>query len=343
MGKFDDLLNKLGIDETYTKPAKKPKVFTKVKDNIPLVEHFNYMADLLFLPETKKGFKYCLAVVDLANNEFDIEPLKSKEPSEVLKAMKLMFKRKFIKEPYASIQTDNGTEFKGVFNKWMHDESIFHKTTLPDRHSQMSNVESLNKQLGRLFNGFMNKMEEKTGKQYSEWTDIIDDVRVELNKHRKISLPKDWTKHDYPDPDFEKKAKYKVGDVVYRMLEVPYNTLGYKQSTKSFRVGDTRWDVKQPRKIIQVIPYAGKVPYRYLLEGIENTSFTEAQLKPAKETEKESKYTVKKIIGKKKIGNKIYYLVWWDKHLKKDATWETKKQLIEDGLKSMIDEYEKAN
>ena len=106
--KIGDLINKLGIDETYTKPTKKPKQFTHVKDNIPLVENYNFMADLLFLPETKEGFKYCLVVVDLSNDDFDIEPIKNKTPAEILKAMKDMFKRKFIKEPYASIQTDAG-------------------------------------------------------------------------------------------------------------------------------------------------------------------------------------------------------------------------------------------
>ena len=145
---MDAIIKKLGIDETFSKPTKKPKKFTTVKQNIPMKEDMNFMADLLFLPETKDKYRYLLTVFDLASNEFDIEPLKNKEPSDVLKAMKEMFTRKFIKKPYGSIATDAGNEFKGVFRKWMYDESIFHKTTMPDRHTQMANVESLNKQLG---------------------------------------------------------------------------------------------------------------------------------------------------------------------------------------------------
>ena len=34
-----------------------------------------------------------------------------------------------------------------------------------------------------------------------------------------------------------------------------------------------------------------------------------------------------------------YYLIWWSGYLKKDATWEPEKQLIEDGLKKEIDDY----
>ena len=56
---MDKLIKKLNIDETYTK-APKQKVFNKVKDNVPHVEDYNFMADLLLLPETKKGFKYLL-------------------------------------------------------------------------------------------------------------------------------------------------------------------------------------------------------------------------------------------------------------------------------------------
>jgi len=42
--------------------------------------------------------------------------------------------------------------------------------------------------------------------------------------------------------------------------------------------------------------------------------------------------------------NKIkYYLVWWDKYLKKDATYEPENQLIDDGLQNYIDDFEKKN
>ena len=103
------------------------------------------MADLLFLPLTKQKYRYILTVVDLATDEFDIEPLKDKEPKTVLAGLKAMYKRSYIKEPYASIRTDAGNEFKGVFQKYLYDESLLHRTSLTARHSQTSNVESLNR------------------------------------------------------------------------------------------------------------------------------------------------------------------------------------------------------
>lgn len=346
MSKIGQLFKDLDLNEDFQKAPTKEKAFTHVKDQIPKAKGLNYMADLLMLPETKEGYKYGLVVVDLASNNFDIEPLKKKEPEEVLKALKAMFKRKYIKEPDSSIQTDGGSEFKGKMKQWMYDESILHKTALPDRHNQMANVESLNKLLGRIFNTYMNNMEIKTGKQYNEWTDIVEKVRTELNKARQVELPADWTKADYKDVDISIKPKFKVGDVVYRLLDAPKNALGHDQNTKAFRSGDIRWDVKQPRKITQVMPYSGPVPYRYMIEGIENASFTDKQLMLAPEQEKESKYTIKEIIGEKTEKKKKYYLVWWNKYKKDESTWEPETQLKEDigeeDLKTFVSDFRKS-
>ena len=54
----------------------------------------------------------------------------------------------------------------------------------------MAPVERLNRDLGRLFNGYMNKIEKKTNKVYREWTDIIDSVREKLNIFRKRNIDK---------------------------------------------------------------------------------------------------------------------------------------------------------
>lgn len=216
---MNNLLNKLKIDETFTRPKlPKQKKYNHIKNNIPLIEDYNFMADLVELPETKNKNKYLFVMVDLATNEFDIEPLKHKTPNDVLKGMLKMFKRPYIKKPYASVNTDNGNEFKGVFHKWLYDNAIFHKENVPNRHTQMGNVEALNGQLVRLFNGYMNKKEEELGEVYRNWDDIIKIVRKELNKIRKKKL-KPYNINDYPIPNFEKPNKYKIGDIVHYKLD----------------------------------------------------------------------------------------------------------------------------
>ena len=277
---FKSILDKLNIDETLTKPVQKDKEFHHVKDNVKLVEDYNFSADLLFLPTTKEGYKYLLTVVDLATDEFDIEPLKDKEPKTVLSGLKAMYKRPYIKEPYASIRTDSGNEFKGVFQKYLYEESILHRVSLPARHSQTSNVESLNKQLGRLLNGYMNTKELQTGKQFKQWSEALPIVREELNNYRKKS--KSFLEnYKSPPINLSKDPKFNIGDLVYRLLDTPENALGEKQSGK-FRTGDYRYD-RQPRKIEKIVCYAGKNPYRYMLNGLPNAAFTESQLKEAEE------------------------------------------------------------
>ena len=121
----------------------------------------------------------------MASDLFDMEPLKEKTAVTTLKAFKKMFKREYIKKPKASMSVDAGGEFKEEFAKYLFNQSIFKKTAVVGRHSQNSTVESLNRQLGRLFNGYMNMKETETEQVYREWDDVLDTVRTELNKYRK--------------------------------------------------------------------------------------------------------------------------------------------------------------
>ena len=330
------ILEKLNIDETFTKSKKKIKSYTHIKDNIPLKADYNMMADLLFLPQTKEGFKYLLVVVDLATDEFDMEPLKNKESVTTLDALKEIFKRQYVHLPKATLATDQGTEFKGVFHKYLYDESVFHKQGLTARHQQVANIESLNRQLGRIFNGYMNTKEQETAKVYKEWTDIIDVVREDLNKYRK-KQEKDIFTHVYPAINANIKAKYKIGDIVHRILEEPKNALGKKQSTSNFRMGDYRYDTI-PRKITKIFYYSGQNPIRYMLDTLDNVTYAENELLPSKQ--QEEKFEVKKILGRRTINKEVQYKIWWKNDLKKDAQWYKEKDLITD-IPKLIAEFNK--
>jgi hypothetical protein len=332
------ILNNLGIDETYTKEVKKPKYYTRINDNIPHKADWNFMADLIEMPLTKNKNKYILVCVDLATREFDIEPIKNKEPKTILQAFKSMFKRSYIKEPKYSMSTDGGSEFKGDVAKWLYEKSIYHKVASKDRHSQQSMVETLNKQLERLFNGYMNKVEEQTKQIYNEWDIITDVVRTELNKIRKVEEV-DPVSEVYPTFKGVSLPKFKVGDIVYRQSDVPLNALGHEQNIKKWRVGDYRFE-KIPKKITKVLYFSGNVPYRYMLKGVPLASYTEAQLLKA-EDEPEEKYIIREIIGKKILNKKPQYLIWWRGYLKKEATWVDGDSLIEDGHKDLIDAFKK--
>ena len=313
---MDKILKELKINEKYSKPVKIKKEFSKVKDNIPLKADYNFMADLLELPETKKGFKYLLVVVDLATDEFDIEPITNNKSLTVVDAMKRMFNRRYIKKPYASIRTDGGAEFKDAFEKYCYENSILHKIGVAGRHQQTANVERLNRELGRLFNGYMNAVEEKTGETYKEWVEVVPKVRTMLNDFRKKPEGDPFT-DVYPTVDLTKQPKYKIHDVVYRMSEKPLDALGRKQNTQNFRMGDYRWE-RIPRKIVKVLRYAGKVPIRYILENLPNVAYAEYELMPAEE--KQAMYVVQSVKAKRTINGVKELLIKW-KGFKKPS-WE---------------------
>jgi hypothetical protein len=282
MSKLNTLKKRLNIDDRLTKTIKKDKKKTKISDVMTLLPQFNYMADILYLPSTKYRYKYLLVVVDLATHEFDIEPMRTKTATSTLTAFQKMFQRNFISKPKVSLRTDNGKEFQGVFHKYLKDNKIFHSVSMPYRHSQMSMVESLNRTLGLLFNGYMNKKERETGRVYKQWTDVLDVVRTELNKIRKKQAPyteKTIFLHKDTPVNLSKPPKYKVGQAVHYKLSFPETALGKKQPTANFRTGDYRWSAGT-KKIKKILYYSGQIPYRYMLDGMPYVSFTENELLP---------------------------------------------------------------
>lgn len=276
----------LGIDDTFTKVRNKKNKFSNVKDNIPLVEDYNMMADLMILPTDTFGYKYALVVVDLANDEFDIEPLKSKTASATLKGLKKMFTRDYIKKPYASLTTDAGGEFKEEFQDYLYNESIYHKTTRVGRHQQLANIDSLIRQISGLLIGLSNKKELETGKVSKTWVKHLPMIREKLNKVRIKTLPVDIREFDYPTISTRTNGndklakiipqKYKVGDYVHIKLDIPTDVNGKKLSGK-FREADMRFDSK-PRKVTRILYYTGGARHRYLVEGVSNASYTDNQM-----------------------------------------------------------------
>ena len=342
MSKYKNLITQLNIDESLTKKKKGKKKFNKVKQSIPLVEDLNLSADLLFLPTTKQNFKYLLVIVDLASDEFDIEPLKSKEPKEIIKAMDTIFKRKYLNKPKASFLTDDGNEFKGEVNKYFKDLNVLRRVALPGRHKQNSSVESLNKILGRFLNGYMNSKELNTGKVYKEWTDIVDTLRTELNKIRKKTMPVNPRTVIYDFPDTHEEPEFNIGNYVHIALDKPRNALN-EELQGNFRQGDYRYD-PVPKKITKIFYYPAG--YRYMVSGITNASYAEWELIKSDYNDDEDEVDeIKEIIDmtynrKEKMW---YYKIWMFGERKTNSGWYSRQSLLEtieeDALQEFIDLY----
>ena len=285
---MNNLKARLGINDKLSKIRPVRKKFNKVKDNIPLHEDFNFSCDLMFMPTDKFGFKYILVCVDLASDEFDIEPLKYKTPEHVLRAFKKMFTRPYLNKPEYTLTSDAGSEFQGVFKKWLFDESIYHKITNVGRHQQLANIDSLIRQLSGLFIGVAMEKEKSTGKLSKGWLTHVDAIREELNKIRKKDLPEDYTTHEYEsltthrrvvrgkdEKDELIKPKFNVGDMVHVLLDRPEDSRGNKLTGRA-RIGDNRYD-RNARRVRQILLYSGTVLHRYLVDGISNVSYSDSE------------------------------------------------------------------
>jgi len=77
-----------------------------------------------------------------------------------------------------------------------------------------------------------------------------------------------------------KKPKSKVGDMVYRLLEDDnVEDIRGKKQMGRVRMGDVRIDRTQ-RRISEIVYMNGKGPtFRYLLGGINGTSYEESELR----------------------------------------------------------------
>ena len=287
---MEQLYKKVGIPEqqlTLSQQQPKQKEYNHIYNNIIHEEGYNYMADVIMFPTTSKGFKYLLVVVDLASNGFDIEPMKNKGAEDALNAYQKMLKRSYIKMPQGTIRTDSGSEFKAEFNKFLVKNNIIHRTSLPNRHKQTSVVENLNKTLSKLLMSYITSIEEQTLRVYNDWTDIINVVRVDLNRIRKREFKAKHVKFNDDDDDnnedlgpvYDSRSKqvFQIGDMVYEKLDWSEDALQKKQPTSQRRMGDYTYS-RKPKKIVRVLLMNDKPYHRYLLEGMPNVSFSEYEL-----------------------------------------------------------------
>lgn len=334
---FQRVMDKLGIDEEFNLVHKKQKKFNKFKNNVPLYENYNIMTDLLLLPTTSKGYAYLLVAVDLGSNKFDMEPLKKKDARSTLDGLLRIFKRDYVKKPMFSVSTDGGTEFKSVFDQYLKDNSIYHKVGKAYRHSQQAVVESLNNSLSRMLIGYLNMVELETQKEYREWTDKLDEIRVLLNERRAYKNL-DKMRSEQPTFNISAESEFKVGDFVHYKLNRPFSALNVPQPTATFRKGDFIYS-PEIRQIERIITMNDEPYFRYILNDLPSVSYSDSELILAKRQVKT--FLVNKILDRVRQKGITYYLVWYKKELKKDASWQSENALIEDGFQEEIDLFNK--
>jgi hypothetical protein len=270
--------------------------------------------------------------------------------AEVIEQLKDIYNGSILKTP-KMIQADS--EFDNIeFKKAFPNTRI--KITRVGRHKSNGFAENRNYIIGRITHKRMNAEEvflneKQKNQHYSKnWVKYLPAIIKQINIHLKRK-PEKININKIKPIRFNKKQNgevlriLKIGTKVRVILEEPKDTKNKKLHGK-FRASDIRWDPKI--YTIEDILYRPNHPIRYILNDMKNTAFSKNELQIYNEKEKQipistvEKYLVEKIIGKKKIKNKIYYLIKWLGYDKKENTYENKEDLIKDGFEDEIKEFE---
>ena len=359
MPKRGDVLKHQELYQLY----KTPKKDTKGK-SMPHIDKDDIdpkailQADLIYLPDDK-GFRFALVCVDINTGYTDAEPIKERDAETTLKAFKNITSREPLKDaPKYVLQTDGGSEFKGVFHTYVVQKGITHRIGKAGRSRQQAVVEQRNGVIGRALFYRMTAQEILTDQDSREWVKRLPQLIKVINAyHKEKNDKKKKKKEKDPLPPLLEKdtVLLSVGQPVRVVLDKPLSTFEKQIPGSSFRATDIRWSRKMSH-VSNIILDGGQPPL-YQVDDKKAPAYTRNQLQvvdmktlqdpPASLVMEgnvyDYSYVVKNIIDKRKKKNKIEYLVVWKGFpAKKDHTWEPRADLLKfPDSKEKVEKYEK--
>lgn len=190
---------------TYTLHYPRRHIFPR---NRIMVNHIHelHQADLADMSEERfvsknSGYKYLLTVIDVFSKQARVEPLKSKQSLEVARAFELIYRNWIVP---VHMQTDQGTEFKGVMKKYFELKGIHHYTSR-NQTVKCAVVERFNRTLkSRLFKYVTSQGNERYVDRLEE---IVDAYNNTL--HRSIKMSPNEVSYDNEDEVFNNLYGYK--------------------------------------------------------------------------------------------------------------------------------------
>jgi len=248
-------------------PKKEKSIDTPHIRNNVLEPNVFQMGDILYLPTDAFGYKYVLSIVDVYTNKFNSVPLKSKNSSEVAKALKKLYSSEILEYPEI-LQFDRGSEFQGEVKEFCSKNKIFLKYALTNRHRQQALIEAKNKMLGNVIMSFQAKKELENGKRVKGgWVKQLPELVKYFNSQADKKENKKKVNKGFADIQVSKASQniIPLHSNVRRPLDYPIDAATGKRNGNSFRTGDLRYDpkIRTVEKII-LNPY---MPPMYMLDG----------------------------------------------------------------------------
>ena len=263
-------------DEQYQlyKTVPNDRIEPHYKEDKPNKSH---MADVMFMPTDKFGYKYILVVCDVYNRLIDAKEMKFKDAFATEDAIKWIYKNGILEKPNRLI-VDAGKEFYASFEKHMNNEGVYINHLPAGKH--LGVIDSRIKFLTKGLFHQMNEIELKTMKVSKAWVKNLSETVKVLNKFTMISREKELLKlktNKKKAPTYPEQSIYKIGTRVRTALFKPINSLGQQQSFK-FRTGDIRFS-REIKTITNILINEGS-PVRCVIDNNNKVVYTGEKLQP---------------------------------------------------------------
>lgn len=216
------------------------------------LEHFQIDLIVMNQPgirEANHPYLYILVVIDLFSKFTWLRPLKTKEASEISGHMQTIFLQGDVPK---KVQTDQGTEFQGVFDEVLARFHILH--IVNDPYSPQTNgvVENRNKTIKtHIWQNMESFVDQVSGRKTKRYVDVLDRIAFNLNNtkhtvtkltplqvHRGIHLQIPAVSRQVPSIEFGPPPCAETEDP-----ELPRRQIEYAQTESTLyqsRVGEVR-------------------------------------------------------------------------------------------------------
>ena len=220
----------------------KPKrVFNSINSTKPL-EQVNIdlmVMDKIATKKGNRGFSYALVIIDIYSRYLWVIPIKTKSGSDSLAGWKRAFP-KGSRQP-KNITSDSGSEFKGVFGKYLRDNNISHRTVEVGDHRSLGLVDRVIRTIRRKL-----RLLWETNNNF-DWVSHIDRVVKEYNnkihstvKGKPIDILNGRRENKQEITRSNLIMKFNVGDRVRRLLKRNTFEKGGKQWSKTIHTVRSR-------------------------------------------------------------------------------------------------------
>jgi len=243
-----------------------------------------HQIDILYLPHDK-GYKYALVVVDLYSGLTEAEKLKTRTSQEVIRALTKIYNRDILDIPL-KLEADNGSEFKGDFDRYVRDNKIVLKRGKTNRHRQQSLVERRNRIIAEKIFRRQTEQEILTGEPSTQWIEDLPIYIKIINKNLKK------TKCNPLDLKWEPRCNGDACDLlnegtkVRAKLDHPINPATGERLMENggrFRATDIRWNPEI--RTIEKIVLNPNQPPMYILNDNGHDALASKQSRRVKDAE----------------------------------------------------------